>query len=52
LLPCGDERHLRRVGCIGLVAEDRQAQPVHGIHPASHERLEGGRISGAGKVDE
>jgi hypothetical protein len=52
LPPHGDECLLSRVGGIGFVAQDYQAQSVHGIHPASHQRLEGGRISSAGEVDQ
>jgi hypothetical protein len=52
LPPGRHECHLRRIGGVGFVAEYCQAESVHGVHPASHERFEGGRISITGKFDE
>ena len=50
--PGGDERVLDGVLCIGLMTEDGQCGPVHGIHLQPDERLECGAIARAGLLDE
>ena len=52
LAPRGDERLLGGVAGVGLVAEDRAGQSVHGIHPGADDRLERVEVAVAGPVDD
>ena len=50
LPPRGDERLLRGVAGIGLVAQDGEGQSVHGIGPGAHDLLERVEVAVAGPV--
>jgi hypothetical protein len=52
LPPGDDERLLRGVGGIGLVADYGEGQAVHGTNPVSDDRLECFEISPAGTLDD
>ena len=52
LSPRGDERLLGGVASVGLVIEDRAGQSVHGIHPATNDRLERIEVAVACPVDD
>jgi hypothetical protein len=52
LPPGRDERVLGGVAGVGLVAEDRVAESVDGIHPGANDLLERVEVAGAGPVDE
>jgi hypothetical protein len=52
LPPRGDERLLRGVAGIGLVAQDGEGQSVHGIGPGAHDLLERVEVAVAGPVDD
>jgi hypothetical protein len=43
---------LRGVTRIGLVTEDRHRQPIHTIHPDTHDLLERVEVAVAGPFDE
>ena len=50
--PCRDERLLDGVLRVGVVAQDGECGPVHGVHLQPDERLECGAIAPAGPLDE
>ena len=52
LPPRRDERVLGGIARIGLVAEDRDAQSVHAIHPDTHDLLERVEVAVASPFDE
>ena len=52
LAPRGNERLLGGVAGVGLVAENRAGQSVHGIHPGADDRLERVEVTVPGPVDQ
>jgi hypothetical protein len=52
LAPRGDECLLGGIGRIGFVAEDRERQSMHSVHPGTHDLLERIEVAFAGSFDE